>query len=120
MGNKIIVEFDKERIKEWCKLQRIYPSSPCPCSVCKQTDKEQIECMLMEGSLFKALQKYIKESEVKNYKPQVIDVGLTQQELIEIDREMLYLLAKQLEDKIREIEIRIVQTTISYTIKENN
>lgn len=68
----------------------------------------------------KALQKYIKESEVKNYKPQVIDVGLTQQELIEIDREMLYLLAKQLEDKIREIEIRITQTTISNTIKENN
>ena len=51
MGNKILVEFDKERIKEWCKLQRIYPSSLCPCSVCKQSEKEQIECMLMEGSL---------------------------------------------------------------------
>lgn len=52
MANKILVEFDKKRIKEWCKLQRIYPGSYCPCSVCKQTDKEQIECILMEGGLY--------------------------------------------------------------------
>lgn len=52
MRNKILVEFDKKRIKEWCKLQRIYPSSYCHCSNCKKSDKEQIECMLMEGSLY--------------------------------------------------------------------
>lgn len=51
MSDKILVEFDKKRVKEWCKLQRIYPSSYCPCYNCKQSDKEQIECMLMEGSL---------------------------------------------------------------------
>ena len=52
MSDKTIVEFDKARIKEWCELQRIYPSSDCPCSVCKQSEKEQIECMLFEGSLY--------------------------------------------------------------------
>ena len=52
MRDKILVEFDKARIKEWCKLQRIYPNSYCPCSECKQSEKEQIECMLMEGGLY--------------------------------------------------------------------
>ena len=52
MGNKIIVEFDKRRVKEWCNLQRNYPSSDCPCSVCKPSVEKQIECMLMEGSLY--------------------------------------------------------------------
>lgn len=51
MGNKILVELDKARIKEWCKLQRIYPSCTCPCSACKLSDKELIQCVLMEGSL---------------------------------------------------------------------
>lgn len=51
MGNKILVEFDEERIKEWCKLQKISTSAFCPCSVCKSV-KEQLECMLMEGSLY--------------------------------------------------------------------
>lgn len=64
MGDKILVEFDKERIKEWCKLQRIYPSSYCPCYDCKQTDKEQIECMLMEGGLY--IEKDYKIKEQKN------------------------------------------------------
>lgn len=66
MGNKIIVEFDKRRVKEWCKLQRIYPSSYCPCYNCKQTDKEQIECMLMEGSLYIETDYKIKEQDNGN------------------------------------------------------
>lgn len=62
----------------------------------------------------KELQRYIKNiDKVVNWTPPTIDVGVNQQELIEIDKEMLYLLAKQLEDKIRELEIRIAQTTIS-------
>ena len=51
MSDKITVEFDKKRIKERCKIQRISPFSFCPCSVCKQSDKEQIKCLLMEVSL---------------------------------------------------------------------
>lgn len=51
MGDKILVEFDEERIKEWCKLQKISTGAFCPCSICKSV-KEQIECMLMEGGLY--------------------------------------------------------------------
>ena len=51
MGNKIIVEFDKERVKERCKKLRIAPFALLPCSVCKQSDKEQIRCFLMELDL---------------------------------------------------------------------
>lgn len=50
MGDKILVEFDEERIKEWCKLQKI-STGAFPCSVCKSV-KEQLKCMLMEGSLY--------------------------------------------------------------------
>ena len=52
MSNKILVEFDKKRVKECCKILRRAPFALLPCSVCKQSDKELIECMLMEGSLY--------------------------------------------------------------------
>ena len=66
MGNKILVEFDKERIKEWCKLHKTYPSFFSPCYNCKQSDKEQIECMLMEGSLYIETDYKIKDLEDEN------------------------------------------------------
>ena len=51
MGNKILVEFDKETVKERCKKLRIAPFVLLPCSVCKRSNKEQIRCFLMKLDL---------------------------------------------------------------------
>ena len=84
MENKILIELDKDRIKEWCNLQRIYPSSPCPCSVCKQSEKEQIECMLMEGGLYIDRDYKIKEQKM------IIETKYTKgDKVIYINREII-------------------------------
>ena len=51
MGNKILVEFDKKRLKECCKILRKAPFALLPCSVCKQSNKELIECLLRKITL---------------------------------------------------------------------
>ena len=60
-----------------------------------------------------AIQKYIEKMETENWQPQKINVGTVQDEFVEINKTRLLVLQKELEKEIRELEIKISQTTIS-------
>ena len=60
-----------------------------------------------------AIQEYIEKMETDNWGPQKINLGINQDEFVEINKTRLCVLQKEVEREIRELEIKISQTTIS-------
>ena len=48
-----------------------------------------------------------------NWQSQKINLGINQDEFVEINKTRLWVLQKELEREVRELEIKISQTTIS-------
>ena len=54
-----------------------------------------------------AIQQYIGKMETDNWQPQKINVGIVQDELVEIDRETMLFLVEHKKEQMREIETRV-------------
>lgn len=60
-----------------------------------------------------AIKKYVEKMDTDNWQPQKINLGINQDEFVEINKTRLCVLQKELEREIRELEIKISQITIS-------
>lgn len=60
-----------------------------------------------------AIKEYIQKMDTDNWQSQKINLGIKQDEFVEINKTRLLVLQKELEREVRELEIKISQTTIS-------
>lgn len=60
-----------------------------------------------------AIKKYVEKMDTDNWQSQKINLGINQDEFVEINKTRLCVLQKEVEREIRELEIKISQTTIS-------
>lgn len=60
-----------------------------------------------------AIKEYIQKMDTDNWQSQKINLGIKQDEFVEINKTRLLVLQKELEREIRELEIKISQITIS-------
>lgn len=60
-----------------------------------------------------AIKKYLEKMDTDNWQSQKINLGINQDEFVEINKTRLLVLQKEVEREIRELEIKISQITIS-------
>lgn len=60
-----------------------------------------------------AIKGYLEKIDKDNWQAQKINLGINQDEFVEINKTRLWVLQKEVEREIRELEIKISQTTIS-------
>ena len=66
-----------------------------------------------------AIQKYIEKMETENWKPQKINVGTVQDEFVEIDNKMMFVLEEYKKEQIKEIEKKVSNNLLKLLAEPN-